>query len=340
MLGEVDSSLKIAVIGTGLIGGSILLRLHEAGMDVTGWDPDVDTRSYARARGVSLTDRMEVALEGRDLIFLGGPLSALSDSLAEVSKYAADSCTITDVGSVKAGIARFASDMRLSHQFLPGHPMAGTEHSGLAAADQSLFDGAAWVLCPYPDQPLDRFRMVALTLATAFGARIVPMPPDMHDSVVALSSHLPHILASALAGTAGRSPLKRGVLGLAAGSFRDGTRVAGTPSRRVADMLSHNREAVTHAVRRVRQAFDELVEALERADTPSLVDQLRVGWSLRQELFLRPMLSATDTFPLGGDRSEFEFLMRVGSTGGYVTDCAVTPSTVTYTTLAPRAEPS
>lgn len=330
------AKLRAAVIGTGLIGGSVLVRLHNKGIDAIGWDPDSGTRSYGLDRGLSYAHEIADALTDRNVIFLAGPLSSLPASLHQVAEHAPADCVITDVGSTKQDISRVAEEMGLSSRFIPGHPMAGTERSGLSAADPALFDGASWVLCPYPHEPLGRFRHLAIILAGIFGVRVVPMDPTTHDATVALSSHIPHLLAGALAGGVARSPLRPSVLGLAAGSFRDGSRVAGTPSARTADMLASNREAVIAQFSSVRRFLDDLVTAVEHGDDSRLVDLLSLARSVRMDFLQAEMVPSRRVF--GTDLSnneEHRFLMGLGAAGGYLTRCEVSGSEVTYEFLAP-----
>ncbi|RKF26638.1 prephenate dehydrogenase [Micromonospora globbae] len=329
---------RVAVVGTGLIGGSILLRLHEAYPDVTGWDPDPATRAEGRARGVRVPDDLAEAVGDRDVVFLAGPLPSLPETLLTVAAHTGDRCVVTDVGSTKAGIAGFAAEHGLTGRFVPGHPMAGTERSGLTAAVPTLFDGAAWVLCPAPEG-IVAFRTLVGLLVDVFAARVVPMDPAVHDSVVALSSHLPHVLAGSLAGAVADSPLRDAVLGLAAGSFRDGTRVAGTPAQRTADMLFQNRDEVLRQVERVRAALDELTAALDRGDLDALVARYRRARELRHALPDRVLHEHRREFPTDGDHAaEVAYLRDLGAAGGHLTGCRAGADVVTYAGCRPPAE--
>ncbi|RBI96769.1 prephenate dehydrogenase/arogenate dehydrogenase family protein, partial [Micromonospora provocatoris] len=118
---------RAAVVGTGLIGGSVLLRLRDAGLDVAGWDPDPAARRQVRDRGVEAPDTVEAAVTGRDVVFLCGPLPTLPTMLARVAAVTDDRCVLTDVGSVKAEVSTAATVQGLGHRFVPGHPMAGAD---------------------------------------------------------------------------------------------------------------------------------------------------------------------------------------------------------------------
>ncbi|WFE46556.1 prephenate dehydrogenase/arogenate dehydrogenase family protein [Verrucosispora sp. WMMD1129] len=335
MVLRADARLRAAVVGTGLIGGSVLLRLHAAGVDVTGWDPDERTRRQARLAGVPTADRLADAVADRDVVFLGGPLPTLPATLVEVAAATAEHCLLTDVGSTKAELAGFAAEQGLTSRFVPGHPMAGTNRAGLAAALPELFTGAAWVLCPAPDG-LAAFRRLATLVTDVFAARVVPMAADRHDAVVALASHVPHLLAGALAGAAHRSPLREAVLALAAGSFRDGTRVAGTPAQRTGNMLRGNRDQVLAALDQVTAFLDELAGALRSDDADALTARYTEAGAARAELAGRPYDEQVRSFPPGAEPAEVAWLHGIGAAGGHLSGCRDVAGTVSYVAHLPQ----
>ncbi|MFG1775474.1 prephenate dehydrogenase [Micromonospora sp. NPDC049048] len=332
--------LRAAVVGTGLIGGSILLRLHEAGLDVVGWDPDQATRAAGRERGVAFPDELGEAVRDRDVVFLCGPLPSLPETLLSAVRHTRDECVLTDVGSTKGAVAAFAAAHGLTDRFVPGHPMAGTERSGITAAVPALFAGAAWVLCPAAEG-IGPFRMLSSLIVDVFDARVVPMSPTVHDSVVALASHIPHLLAGSLAGAVAGSDVTDAVLGLAAGSFRDGTRVAGTPARRTANMLLDNREQVVRQLGQVSAFLDGLAAALRARDDDALVALLQRAQGLRTAFLDRDLLAHRREFPADGDhRAEVAYLMGLGAAGGYLTGCRIDGDRVGYTGHLPPAAPA
>ena len=230
--------MRVAVVGLGLIGGSVARRLAP-GHDVRVWDTDPDTREQAAAAGLTVTE--EVA--GADVVVLSTPMDALPGELARLAR--GDGPIVTDVGSVKAPVLAAARAAGLAGRYVGGHPMTGIERSGFGASDPALLDDAAWVLVLEDDTDLDRWLTVA-GLVTAAGCRVVPATAADHDEAQARISGLPHLLASALAvAGAGGGPLART---LAAGSFRDGTRVAGTRAEFVAALCDTNREALTRVL--------------------------------------------------------------------------------------------
>jgi prephenate dehydrogenase len=222
--------VRVGVLGLGLIGGSVALRLA-AGHDVLVWDTDPATRAAAAARGLTVAED----LAGTDVTVLATPMDALPAALAVGAP------VVTDVGSVKAPVLAAARAAGVRDRYVGGHPMAGSERSGFAAADPGLLDGAVWVLCLDEDTDLDRWLTVAGLVAGA-GCRVLPTTAAEHDRAQARISGLPHLLASALAAAGGRGgPL---AAALAAGSYRDGTRVAGTRPEFTAALCDTNREAL------------------------------------------------------------------------------------------------
>ncbi|WCN80705.1 prephenate dehydrogenase [Micromonospora sp. LH3U1] len=339
MVDRPGARVRAAVIGTGLIGGSVLLRLADAGLDVAGWDPDPATRERAQHRGVIAPATIEQAVADRDVVFLCGPLPTLPRTLARVAELTAPGCVLTDVGSTKVEVTEAANRLGLADRFVPGHPMAGAESAGLPAASPTLLAGSAWVLCPATGAATDAFRWLTGLLVELFGARVVPMSAPAHDSVAALASHVPHLLAGALAGAAQRAPLRDAVLALAAGSFSDGTRVAGTPAERTANMLLGNRDRVLDELAGVRAFLDGLAAALRADDAPALIARYAEARAARSALLDRRFAGQAREFPTGGDHdAEVTWLRGLGDAGGHLTGCQVGSDAVSYAAWRPVAD--
>ncbi|OFT35484.1 prephenate dehydrogenase [Corynebacterium sp. HMSC08A12] len=257
----------LCILGLGLIGGSLMRDAQAAGWPVFGWNRSEKTVTRARRDGYDVSADLEATLrraeEADALLVLGVPMPALSFLLDAISQHA-PTCGFTDVTSVKQEVHDLVEAKGMSDRFVGGHPMAGTANSGWQATMHGLFRGAVWVvtydnareLAAAEDKRwLDTWVRV-VGLAEEVGASVIPAIARRHDSAVGRVSHLPHILAEALA-VAGDSggPL---ALSLAASSFRDGTRVAGTDPDLVRAMVENNRPAVL-------EALDQTIELLQGA---------------------------------------------------------------------------
>ncbi len=243
----------VGVVGLGQLGGSLAAALVAAGREVTGWDVDPEARAAAAGRGV----RIGTELTG--VVVLAVPLPAMTAALTGLA--IDPDATVTDIGSVKLPVLETLG-AAFGGRFVGGHPMCGTERSGHAATDPGLFRGARWAVCLEPGTELPRWLRVA-EVALAAGAEVVPATAAEHDDAVAAISHVPHLLAAALAAAAGQAgPL---ALSLAAGSFRDGTRVAGSDPALVTAMVGANAGPTAAALARVQQhlarPWPELVAA-------------------------------------------------------------------------------
>ncbi len=229
----------VGVVGLGQLGGSLAAALVAAGREVRGWDVEPAAREAAAARGVRVTRELT------GVVVLAVPLPATTAALDGLDVDPA--ATVTDLGSVKEPVLA-SLGAALGGRFVGGHPMAGTERSGHAAADPGLFRGARWALCLEPDTDLRRW-LRAAEVALDAGAEVVPVTAAEHDAAVAAVSHVPHLLAAALAAAAGDAgPL---ALSLAAGSFRDGTRVIGSDPAFVTAMVEGNAGPTAAALDRV-----------------------------------------------------------------------------------------
>ncbi|MFO7164472.1 MAG: prephenate dehydrogenase, partial [Mycolicibacterium hassiacum] len=213
----------VCVLGLGLIGGSLLRAARAAGREVFGYNRSVEAVRAARAEGFDATDNLDEALRraaaADALVVLAVPVPALPILLAHI-RDTAPGCPLTDVTSVKGRVLEEVRAVGLLDRFVGGHPMAGTAESGWAAGDAGLFTGAPWVVA-VDDHVDPHIWAQVMALALDCGSFVVPARSDEHDAAAATISHLPHLLAEALAVAAGAVAL---AIALAAGSFRDGTR--------------------------------------------------------------------------------------------------------------------
>lgn len=269
------SDRRANVIGLGLIGGSVALALREAGWHVTGDDSVPGRADVAVAKGVVDGIGLDPAAS---ITFVAVPVLAVGDQV----KRALTETTgvVTDVGSVKGGVVASVDDAR----FLGGHPMAGSELEGLDGADSSLFRGAVWVLTPTPTTADRTFSTVA-AVAGELGAEVVAMPADRHDQVVAVVSHVPHLTAATLMGLAARGAEEHAaLLRLAAGGFRDMTRIASGQPDIWLDICAENRPAILAALDALVDGLQEMRSVVASDDRDGLLARLRSAREARANL--------------------------------------------------------
>ncbi|HCA52715.1 MAG TPA: prephenate dehydrogenase [Mycobacterium sp.] len=277
----------MCVLGLGLIGGSVLRAAVAAGREALGYNRSAQGSQAAESDGFTATTDLSEALawaaSREALIVLAVPMPAVEALLPRV-KQLADGCPLTDVIGVKGAVLGLVAAAGLLDRYVGGHPMAGTAHSGWSAGNAALFRGAPWVISVDSHVEAAVFSQV-MHLALDCGAVVVPAKSGEHDTAVAAISHLPHLLAEALASTAGNVPL---AFALAAGSFRDGTRVAGTAPELVRAMCEANAAELL-------PALDHALELLHRtrntlADNGSVAELVNSGHAahVRFESFSRP----------------------------------------------------
>ncbi len=249
--------MRVAVLGVGLIGGSIGLAARaRADAEVRGYDPDHETGRAALELGAidSLAPSVAEAVAQAEAVFVAAPVGALPAVVAEALDAAPPDCVVSDVGSTKRLLASASSDER----FVGGHPLAGAETEGVQHAREDLFEGAVWYLTPAPDRTAGVLYERLHALLRRFGARPTAIDPATHDRMMACVSHLPHVLANLLAAQAAGLPGAESEQLPAVGpSFRDAIRVAGANSAIWSDIYLANGDALTVAI-------DELAAGLQR----------------------------------------------------------------------------
>ncbi len=277
-----DLPPALCILGLGLIGGS-LARAAQPLIPVIGWSPSEGTRAAAAGDGYEVADSLETALgaavERDALVVLAAPVTAFRPLLSGIDEHRPE-VRLTDVASVKAVVQDDVAELAPRARYIGSHPMAGTAASGWSAGTDSLFRGAAWVTCLTDDSDIDDWATVA-GLALAVGSRVVPADPLAHDAAVARISHLPHLMALALAQVGEHGGAL--ALSLAASSFADATRVAGTRPELIRAMCETNREALIEAMddalgdhgRRPRIAGVDRLAAQDRRGRPPGTDRLR-----------------------------------------------------------------
>jgi prephenate dehydrogenase len=273
--------MRLAVIGTGLMGASVGLAAKRAGVGhVAGYDADGEALQVAAERGAvdEQSTSMEAAVGNAELVVVAVPVTQLSSQVRAVLEAAPEGATVTDVGSTK----QWATG--LGDRFVGGHPVCGREAHGPAHAGADLFDGATWFLTPGAATDPDRYRLVH-GFVVSLGAVPVAIDPQAHDRLVALTSHLPHALANVLVNQAGAGRIEgHDPLAAAGGSLRDMTRVAGANPRIWVDIFLDNAGALGEALAEHRRRIEQLEQALAARDAGTLARWIAEAYGNRRRM--------------------------------------------------------
>jgi prephenate dehydrogenase len=259
--------LKVAVLGLGLIGGSIgLASRRRADAQVCGYDPDERVRAEALALGAIDAQAPDVqsAVAGVDVVFVSTPVGALRETVRLALDGAGPDCVVSDVGSTKRAVSGAGADER----FIGGHPLAGAETAGVAHAREDLFEGATWYLTPARGSTAGVLYERLHRLLTSFGAQPAAIDADTHDRLLACVSHLPHVLANLLVAQAanalsGEESTRLPAIGP---SFRDATRVAGANSAIWTDIYMSNSDSLIASIDELSERLADVRATLEAGD--------------------------------------------------------------------------
>lgn len=265
------------IIGTGLIGGSIGMALRARGWVVLGTDRD--EARVARALELGALDEMITAgtVSTADITFVATPVSAIASAATAAL---GGGGIVTDVGSVKAPIVAAVNSPR----FVGGHPMAGSEQEGVDGADPELFRGATWVLTPTASTDPDAYARLR-SVVSSLGADVVALEPDRHDELVAVVSHVPHLTAASLMRLASAGAEEHAaLLRLAAGGFRDMTRIAAGHPGIWPDICAENRDAIVEVLGRLLDAVTEVRDVVAAGDRDQLLRLLEQARAARTNL--------------------------------------------------------
>lgn len=266
---------RLCIIGVGLIGGSLARALRSAGMcrEIVGVGRQSQRLEGARALGV--IDRYETdaaqGVKGADMVVVAVPLGAMQGQFQALQGHLAPEAVITDVGSAKRSVIAAARTAfgHVPRNLVPGHPIAGTEKSGVEASFAGLFEGHRVILTPVSETSAGALGRVR-DMWTATGAEVVEMPPAMHDEVLAATSHLPHVLAYTLVDVLGTMNEHLEIFRNAAGSFRDFTRIASSDPQMWHDVCLANSDAIAAALRAMMRELDHVATAIEGRDGDTL----------------------------------------------------------------------
>ena len=324
--------MRLAVLGVGLIGGSVALATRERlGADVTGYDDSPEALERALQLGAINCARSSVgeAVAGAQAVFVAVPVGGLSDLVGEALAAASRDCVVTDVGSTKRQVVAAHSDPR----FVGGHPLAGAENAGVEHARADLFEAATWYLTPSAGTSGMLYERLH-RLLHGIGARPTAIDADTHDRILAAVSHLPHVLANVLVSQAATTlqddshPPAR--LPATGPSFRDATRVAGAPSAIWTDIYLSNRDALTAEIDGAIARLRAVRASLAQSDATAMT-----AWNEQAASDRRRLLEAQLA---GGDLHELrtsvpnrpgvvaQIALQLGRAGVNITDMALYPA--------------
>ncbi|HEX4762750.1 MAG TPA: prephenate dehydrogenase/arogenate dehydrogenase family protein [Usitatibacter sp.] len=280
---------RVALIGVGLIGGSFALALRRAGgaTTVVGVDRDVQALERGTALGVidTTAESVSEATQGADLVVVAVPVRSIGPVLHDVALALEPNATVTDVGSTKTEVVEIArGELRARFpRFVPGHPIAGREASGVDAASAELFKGARVVLTPAAETAPDAIDLVRACWEAA-GTRVATLSAADHDHIFAAVSHLPHLLSFALVSELAARSNSAELFGFAAGGFRDFTRIAASSPEMWRDIALQNREALLEELDRYGARLAVFRELVDKGDGPGLQRLMAEARASRQAL--------------------------------------------------------
>ncbi|WP_127470876.1 prephenate dehydrogenase [Thiomicrorhabdus aquaedulcis] len=266
---------KITIIGVGLIGGSFALGLKKLGLidEIVGYGHNADNLQLAVDLNVidSFSTDIKTAVENSDLIMLSVPLGVMQTVLRDMQPFLKADAIITDAGSAKMSVVEAVQAVfgELPSTFVPGHPIAGKEQSGVAAACEDLFKAHRVILTPTVNTDAAALQTVQ-SLWQALGANVQTMTPAYHDEVLAATSHLPHLLAFALVDLLNEHDELGNVFQYTAGGFRDFTRIASSDATMWRDIALYNSDAISKWLKHYQNAIGHLIELVDAKDGPAL----------------------------------------------------------------------
>lgn len=278
---------RIAVIGVGLIGGSLARACRDGiASRVIGLDVDQTHLQQALSLGlVNQADDLPTGVEGADLVVVAVPVGAIVRVVRAIAPHLAAESIVTDVGSVKGDlVAEVEEEIPAGRTYVGGHPITGTERSGPEASRAGLFQNSLCVLTPTSRTPAEALGKVTHLWET-LGSKVVRMDPFQHDRIFALVSHLPHVVAYTLMATL-LSPTEEGeeLLGFSAGGLRDFTRIAASDPVMWRDILIRNRKEVLESIARFQKALTRLEEMIRTQDAAGLMEEFQRAKEIREQL--------------------------------------------------------
>ncbi len=280
---------RVAIIGLGLLGGSIGLAVRDylPGVETTGYDADPATRRRAEERGLAdqICKSAADAVHACDLVIFCVPPGAMGDAAREVAGALPAGALVSDVGSCKQSIAAALREALPNHAIIPAHPVAGTENSGADAGFAALFQNR-WCIVTPPDDANPHQLTDLVQFWEALGANVEMMEAQHHDLVLAVTSHLPHLIAYTIVGTASdlEDVTQSEVIKYSAGGFRDFTRIAASDPTMWRDVFMANKDAVLEMLQRFTEDLTALQRAIRTGDGQALFDQFSRTRAIRRSI--------------------------------------------------------
>ena len=271
---------QLGVIGCGLMGGSFALALKRAGLvkRVIGYSKSPSTTEKARRLGIidTAAESALLAVSGSDIVLIAVPVAATEATLKAIRHLIEPGILLMDVGSTKRDVVDAARRVLKENiaSFVPAHPIAGKEASGISHADATLYNGRQVILTPLP-QTSPELLQKATDVWAALGSQVLRMTPENHDAAFAAVSHLPHLLAFAYFNSVARQPAGRDFLSLAGPGFRDFTRIAASDPTVWRDILMSNREETLKQMLRFRHTLDAMEHVIKSGNAEALEDMIR-----------------------------------------------------------------
>ena len=280
----------VAIIGGGLIGSSLLLSIKENSLckTIKIYDSNFDVREKLKKiiEPDNIFTNIEETVKNTDLVVLCIPVGSMKETAKKISKILKVGCVLTDTGSTKSSVIDdIKSHLSENTFFIPSHPLAGTENSGPEAGFASLFRGKYWVIvpyCPIPIKIMEDFRK----FISGTGAIVETMKPDYHDKILAITSHLPHLIAYTIVGTATdlEDQTKHDVVRFSATGFRDFTRIASSDPIMWRDVFLNNKEAVLEMLQRFSEDLTYLQRAIRWSEADKLEDLFTKTREIRRSI--------------------------------------------------------
>jgi cyclohexadieny/prephenate dehydrogenase len=280
---------RIAVVGMGLIGSSLARVARREGLAERVVGIDRDPTVIATVERLGICDEVgeaPILAKGADLVVFAVPVGVVAAAAAAIAPHLAPGTIVSDTGSVKQAVIQQLQAVLPAHvRLVPAHPVAGTEHSGPEHGFAEMFEGRLTILTPLPATNRDATRRVAWLWERA-GSRVEEMPPEHHDRVLAVTSHLPHLIAYTIVATAAdlEDHLQADVIKFSAGGFRDFTRIAASDPVMWRDIFLHNREAVLEMLGRLYEDIALLQRAIRIGDGQTLYDHFVRSRAIRREV--------------------------------------------------------